>query len=232
MTNDQPIFQDTRQALHVSYLIHSLPSTQKSPTQAVIERLVKENHVWDGLPAPKASGINFAGLTPMEVRGQCAQVVSMVNNLGHAGEAAAVNAMYGQGAYSEFYKGETRKESNFEQYTREKTGDAQAKLKALGVRYLAAYIEPILSGVEGKSIGGAGAMRVSVALALGWHIFGSKVQREGLSLSAIADKSGCTVQAVKYAKDRFRKQAEALYQRAYSVLDQRFVAGGLVLSER
>jgi hypothetical protein len=128
MTNDQPIFQDTRQALHVSYLIHSLPSTQKSPTQAVIERLVKESRVWDydgEAPVKASRTVNFGGLTPMEVRAQCAQVVSMVGNMGNPAESAAIKAVYGYQV-----------------------------IKAEGVRYLSAYFEPLMSSIEGRTISG------------------------------------------------------------------------------
>lgn len=95
MTNDAPIFQDAGHALHVSYLIHSLPPSIKSPTAIVIDRLVKENHVWDGLPAPGESRVNFSGLSPLEVRAQAAMVVGMVRNLPHQAERAACEAIYG-----------------------------------------------------------------------------------------------------------------------------------------
>lgn len=128
MTNDLPIFQDTRQALHVSYLIHSLPSTQKSPTQAVIERLVKDSRVWDydgEAPVKASRTVNFGGLTPMEVRAQCAQVVSMVGNMGNPTESAAIKAVYGYQV-----------------------------IKAEGVRYLSAYFEPLMPSIEGRTISG------------------------------------------------------------------------------
>ncbi len=89
------IFQNASHALHVSYLIHSLPATTKSPTAIVIDQLVKQNHVWDGVPVRDAAKVNFSGLSPIEVRAQCAQVVSMVNHLAHPAERAACEAVYG-----------------------------------------------------------------------------------------------------------------------------------------
>lgn len=59
-TADMPIFRDAGHALHVSYLIHSMPARTVSPTAIVIDQLVKENHVWDGLPEPRQSGIEGA----------------------------------------------------------------------------------------------------------------------------------------------------------------------------
>lgn len=91
----EPIFRDASHALHVSYLIQSMPATSLSPTAVLIDRLVKENHVWDEIPAPRESRVNFSGLTPLEVRAQCAQVVAMVNHLPHEAERFAVEAVYG-----------------------------------------------------------------------------------------------------------------------------------------
>lgn len=113
---EPPIFRDAGHALHVAFLIHSLPPTIKSPTAIVIDRLVKENHVWDDLPAPSPSSVNFSGLTPQEVRAQTAMVVAMVGHLPHPGEAAACKAIYGHQA-----------------------------IKADGVRGMAAYCAPALA---------------------------------------------------------------------------------------
>ena len=197
MTNDLPIFQDTRQALHVSYLIHSLPSTQKSPTQAVIERLVKESSVWDydnEAPVKASRTVNFGGLTPMEVRAQCAQVVSMVGNMGNPAESAAIKAVYGYQV-----------------------------IKAEGVRYLAAYFEPLMPSIEGRTIS-----REPVALYLAWHCMATKVQREGITLPWLAEKSGVSIATIERIKKDFNTRARAMFERGIVALNQRFVDGGLV----
>lgn len=115
-TADTPIFRDAGHALHVSYLIHSMPARTVSPTAIVIDQLVKENHVWDGLPEPRQSGVNFGGLSALEVRAQCAQVISMVNHLPHEAERFACQAIYGHQV-----------------------------IKADGVRGLGRYCAPVLS---------------------------------------------------------------------------------------
>ncbi len=92
---EEPVFEDADHALHVSYLIHSLPPSVKSPTAVVIDQLVKENHVWDELTPLQTRRVNWAGLTPLEVRGQAAQVVSMVGRLPHEAERFACQAIYG-----------------------------------------------------------------------------------------------------------------------------------------
>lgn len=184
----QAVFQSTTQALHVSYIIHHLPASSKSPTQMVIERLVKENYVMEGLPEPKESTVNFSGLNPLEVRGQCAQVIAMVDHLPHPVEAAAVKAIYGY-----------------------------QSIKADGIRALAEYCEPQL-----------GAIRGVAALALAWHTFGTKKQREDITIGDIAKEFGLTPKAVSDAKLKISKQGRALHDRAVSNLDQRFKLGGLV----
>jgi hypothetical protein len=185
---NQAVFQSTTQALHVSYIIHSLPAASKSPTQIVIERLVKENHVWDGLPEPRESTVNFAGLTPLEVRGQCAQVLAMVDHLPHKIEAAAVKAIYGH-----------------------------QLIKSEGIRLLTEYCEPQLGAVRGMA-----------ALALAWHTFGTKKQREGITIGDIAKEFGLTAKVVSDAKLKINNQSKALHDRAVGGLDQRFKEGGLV----
>ena len=113
---DAPVFRDAGHALHVSYLIHSMPARTVSPTAIVIDQLVKENHVWYGLQEKREGVVNFAGLSPLEVRAQCAQVISMVNHLPHEAERFACHAIYGH-----------------------------QTIKADGVRGLAAYVAPVLS---------------------------------------------------------------------------------------
>ncbi len=113
---NKPVFQDAGHALHVSYLIHSMPARTVSPTAIVIDQLVKQNHVWDGLPEPQSSRVDFSGLSPLEVRAQCAQVISMVNHLPHEAERYACHAVYGHQA-----------------------------IKADGVRGMALYVSPALS---------------------------------------------------------------------------------------
>ena len=115
-TLEAPVFEDAGHALHVAFLIHSLPPNVKSPTALLIDALVKKNHTWDEQPAARTAMVNFSGLSPMEVRAQAAQVVAMVEHLPHAGEVAACKAVYGY-----------------------------QQVKADGVRALAGYVEPVLS---------------------------------------------------------------------------------------
>ncbi len=51
--------------------------------------------VWDEVVPAHTKRVNFGGLNPLEVRGQAAQVVSMVNRLPHEAERFACQAIYG-----------------------------------------------------------------------------------------------------------------------------------------
>lgn len=112
----QGVFQSVGQALFVSFLMEVLPVTQQTSTQILIDGLRKRCGVWDDQRAP--STINFGGLSPLEVRGQCALVRATVQDHLPGPERDALYARFGH------------------QLT-----------KARGVRGLADYIGP-LTGVR------------------------------------------------------------------------------------
>lgn len=66
------VFRSVHQALHVAHLMAVLPPTQKSNTQALIEHLMREAGV--SREVERDGTLNFQGLSPLEVRGQCAMV--------------------------------------------------------------------------------------------------------------------------------------------------------------
>jgi hypothetical protein len=106
---DAPVFRNTRHALHVSFLVMSQPPKTISPTAVVIDMLVKQNFVWDGLEPERSSSVNFSGLSPLEVRAQCAQVVAMANHLPNRAYSDALAAIYGhQAIKSEGVRGVAR----------------------------------------------------------------------------------------------------------------------------
>jgi hypothetical protein len=92
------VFRTTGQALHFSFLIEAMPSTQKGATQIVIESLKRAHFVIEG------SGlhtINVSGLSPIELRAQCAMVRGSVEHHLPQPEMMAVWARYGQGGRKE-----------------------------------------------------------------------------------------------------------------------------------
>jgi len=92
MTETNAVFRSVSQALHVSFLMSTLPVTQRGNTQALVERLMEDagmrrEIVRDGT-------LNFAGLSPMEVRGQCAMVRGAVDHHTQPLERAAIHAWF------------------------------------------------------------------------------------------------------------------------------------------
>lgn len=88
---DSPIFTSVEQALHVAFLIEILPASQKSQMQVILERMMEDA----GLTEDREVGtVNFAGLSSMEVRAQCAMIRGAVVHRLPAPEAQAVHARY------------------------------------------------------------------------------------------------------------------------------------------
>ncbi|WP_287496897.1 DeoR family transcriptional regulator [Pandoraea sp. CB10b_02] len=87
-----PIFRSVEQALHVSFLMETLPVTQKSQMQVMIDRMMEDM----GIVQEREKGtINFGGLTALEIRGQCAMVRGAVIHHLPKPEADAVHARFG-----------------------------------------------------------------------------------------------------------------------------------------
>ena len=109
------IFRSTGQCLHVAFLMEILPATQRSFMQAMLEAHMKACGIWE---EPKATDrtIHFGGMSPLEIRGQCAMVRGMVEHHLTQPEAFAVKAHYGH-----------------------------TVTKAAGVRGLADYVSPLLT---------------------------------------------------------------------------------------
>lgn len=72
------VFRSVNQALHVSFLMAVLPPTQKSNTQMLIEQLMRDAGVSREVQADGT--LNFHGLSPLDVRAQCAMVRASVEH--------------------------------------------------------------------------------------------------------------------------------------------------------
>lgn len=92
MTETKAVFRSVSQALHVSFLMSTLPVTQKGNTQALVERLMEDAGVRKDVQ--RDGTLNFAGLSPMEVRGQCAMVRDAVDHHTQPLERAAIHAWF------------------------------------------------------------------------------------------------------------------------------------------
>lgn len=88
------IFRSVSQALFVAYAMDGQPVSSKGSTQIVIEALKRRYARFED--AKHDGSLNFAGLSPLEVRAQCAMVRGAVDHHCDTMERAAIVAMYGQ----------------------------------------------------------------------------------------------------------------------------------------
>lgn len=108
-----PVFVTVTQALHIAFLMEVLPPTQKGSTQIFIEDLLRRYFNLDQLSANERR-LNSTGLSPLELRGQCAMVRACVQDHLTQPERVAVWSRYGH-----------------------------QRTKAAGVRGLAAYLSAL-----------------------------------------------------------------------------------------
>lgn len=100
------IFQSTEQALHVSFLILSVPAMGENKFRRFLIQVMEEapdlskrQQSWLlQLRGERSSTVNFSGLNQMEVRGQCAMIVAAVTDRLPSTESAALLARFGIGA--------------------------------------------------------------------------------------------------------------------------------------
>lgn len=87
-----PIFRSVDQALHVAFLMEILPVRERGQMGRIIARMMVEAGVTAG--RSEAGSVNFGGLSPLEVRGQCAMIRAAVRDLLPAHETAAIHAWF------------------------------------------------------------------------------------------------------------------------------------------
>ena len=88
---NDPIFRSVEQALHFSFLMATLPVSQKSQMHELYVLSQKRLGVFN---EKSTSTIHFGGLDPLEVRGQCAMVRATVYDHLAEPERFAVLARY------------------------------------------------------------------------------------------------------------------------------------------
>ncbi|WP_010108569.1 hypothetical protein [Verminephrobacter aporrectodeae] len=93
----RPIFRSTGQCLHVAFLMEVLPATTRGFMQVILESHVQVCDEPDGSAAQRR-GVDFGGMSALEVRGQCAMVRGLVEHHLPRPEACAVKAHYGHTA--------------------------------------------------------------------------------------------------------------------------------------
>lgn len=74
---NQAMFRSTSQALHFSYMIQAYEVSVENIMSKAIRAIMKELGIWnEGDP----STVDFSGLSPLEIRGQCAMIRAIVRD--------------------------------------------------------------------------------------------------------------------------------------------------------
>lgn len=99
------IFQSTEQALHVSFLILSVPAMGENKFRQFLIQVMEDapdltnkQSAWlEQLRGAPSTTVNFGGLSQMEVRGQCAMIAAAVRDRLPTTECGALMARFGIG---------------------------------------------------------------------------------------------------------------------------------------
>jgi len=86
-------FVSVSQCLYMAYLMEVLPVPIKSSTQAVFEANMKASSIWDNRHQKALEA--FSGLSPLDVRAQCALIRQIVTQCLNTPEKGAIWAYYG-----------------------------------------------------------------------------------------------------------------------------------------
>lgn len=99
------IFKSTQQALHVAYLVMAEPVREKNAFRLALIQIIesigtlnrRQAAFLEYLYGSKEGTINFEGLSPLEVRGQCAMITGAVDHHLRKPEKYAIWVRFGQG---------------------------------------------------------------------------------------------------------------------------------------
>lgn len=119
---EQAMFMDAGQAMHFAFLMEEYEASPECMTWQAIRTVLKMLGLREKLEAMvgRTGTVNFSGLSPLEIRGQCQMIRSSIVNRLHPAESAAMLARY--------------------------TLDPLVKARA--IRFLSEYIFPVGTGSE------------------------------------------------------------------------------------
>lgn len=195
------IFKSTEQALHVSYLVLSMPPRQGAPFRNMLIRLLEDlehptdkQQAWlEQLRGAAGGGtVNFGGLSPDEIRAQCSMVTAAVRDRLPEPERNVIWARY-----------------------------AFQLERATGVRGLAAYYQGLI-GVE-NDLG-------MLALVWRRYAGRERADRD-FSFRQIAAECGGSKSTYERANKILTAHLRALETRAHETLTVSFRAHGVVEDE-
>lgn len=92
------LFMSVPRALHFAYLIQAYEASPESIMARIMRECVEDVDVWE---PRKLKTIDFSGLSPLEIRAECAGIRRAVGALLPARECAVVRARYGLTDYTD-----------------------------------------------------------------------------------------------------------------------------------
>jgi hypothetical protein len=204
------VFKDTRQALHVAFLILSCEPTGKNTLRLALIQILESigdltgrQEAWlKQLRGERSSTVNFSGLSPDEVRAQCAEVESAVRSKLTEQQRWAILARFSQ-------MGEERLPDGVKRFffLREKSEAIQG-----------------LSALVGAGFKSVSALAMDCILAR--HYASEK--RAEISFRDLEQSFGASRMTYKRAYDAIKPRLQALENEAVDVLAEYFERTGLV----
>lgn len=201
---NQAMFRSTSQALHFSYMIQAYEVSVESIMSKAIRAIMKELGIWDeGEP----STVDFSGLSPLEIRGQCAMIRAIVQDRLPAVEAWAIQARYGVNEIA-MIDGKKRFVFSRERYE--------------AIMNLGNWMAPSFPNFNPL------AVDILVAKAVGAV---NKKQSGGITFREMAERFGLSHSAYHHALKRMSERLIELESRAIDTLTPEFEWDGVVRSE-
>lgn len=101
---ERAIFENAGQAVHVAFLVMAQEATQDAPLRMALIRIMEsikldtgnQRHWLDQLRGERSGSVNFAGLSPGDIRAQCALITQAVTTNLPAIERWVLQAKYGE----------------------------------------------------------------------------------------------------------------------------------------
>lgn len=92
--NMEPVFKTVGQALYTAFVMEITPPSTKGSTQLLIEDLMKQRYGEQTVPLSERS-LNMQGMSPLELRGQCAMIRASVQTHLRGHERDTIHARFG-----------------------------------------------------------------------------------------------------------------------------------------
>ncbi|VWD02032.1 hypothetical protein BLA17378_05305 [Burkholderia aenigmatica] len=212
------IFENTQQALHVSFLVTSLPSRQKQQLRLALIRILesvgrlsdRQAAFLDYLYGSSSGTINFDGLNGDEIRAQCAMVVGAVRDHLLKPERNAVWLRYACGMPARPASANRAADPGIPPSSEWKRALVEMRT----------YLRPSLSLTSGVAI-----------MALIAAHSQPRQRQDGLSYQAIAEETHITVRTLERNAQTIRKRLAELEHQAVKRLTPLFVRNNVTIAE-